>query len=266
MAKRSTQRDKVVESVEQYVTEVLAVRTSQLSRRNNVDLLFRGQAADYPLIPKLGRKKIRGQSFQELESLLFQEFLRTSSAFKDFPSGDEWGPLAMAQHHGLPTRLLDWTQSGLAALWFAVRRPYKAFTPHDKAREETRKEEHPYGVVWILCPELDDYLPNPPKESPFANTGRTRVYRPRMTSPRIVSQAGAFTVHKLLKEGKQFGLLEENPAYSKKLVKFTFDSRRFPQFRKDLNLLGVNASSMFPDLDGLCEHLEGRYIWSDDEL
>jgi hypothetical protein len=35
---------------------------------------------------------------------------------------------------------------------------------------------------------------------------------------------------------------------------------------KMLNLLGVNAAAMFPDLDGLCEHLEGRYIWADDEL
>jgi hypothetical protein len=266
MAKRSTQRDKQVESVEQYVAEVLAVRMSELRRRNNVDLLFRGQAADKPLIPKLGRKEIRGQSFQQLESLLFQEFLRTCSAFRDFASSDEWGPLAMAQHHGLPTRLLDWTQSGLAALWFAVRRPYKQCTSDSKASEGDDKKERPYGVVWILCPELDDYLPNPPVESPFANTGRTRIYRPRMTSPRIVSQAGTFTVHKLLKGGKQFGMLEENPAYSEKLVKFTFDSGRFPQFRKDLNLLGVNASSMFPDLDGLCEHLESRYIWADDEL
>ncbi len=87
-----------------------------------------------------------------------------------------------------------------------------------------------------------------------------------MTSPRIVSQAGTFTVHKILKDGTAFGRLEENRVYCEKLVKFTFESRLFPQFRKDLNLLGVNASSMFPDLDGLCEHLEGRYIWADDEL
>jgi hypothetical protein len=70
----------------------------------------------------------------------------------------------------------------------------------------------------------------------------------------------------MLKEGEGFGRLEENPAYPDKLVKFIFDSRLFPQFRKDLNLSGVNAASMFPDLDGLCEHLEGRYIWADDEL
>jgi FRG domain len=266
MSKRNTHRDKRIESVDEYVREVLALRMSQIRRQNNVDLLFRGQEADYHLIPKLGRKKIRGQSFKNLESLLFQEFRRTSSAFKDFEPDDDWGPLAMAQHHGLPTRLLDWTQSGLAALWFAVRRPFKPFAPERRTGGGAKIDEHPYGVVWILCPELDDYLPNPPTESPFANTGRTRIYRPRMTSPRIVSQAGAFTVHKILKDGRAFGRLEENPAYGDNLVKFTFESGLFPQFRKDLNLLGVNAASLFPDLDGLCEHLEGRYIWADDEL
>jgi hypothetical protein len=58
----------------------------------------------------------------------------------------------------------------------------------------------------------------------------------------------------------------ENSAYRDKLIRFSFSGRLFPDFRKDLDLLGVNASSMFPDLDGLCEHLEGRYVWADDEL
>jgi hypothetical protein len=52
------------------VREVLKV----VRRRNNVDLLFRGQDADYPLIPKLGRKPVLGLSFTELESLLFRSF------------------------------------------------------------------------------------------------------------------------------------------------------------------------------------------------
>lgn len=266
MAKRDTRRDMQIKSVDQYVHEVFSLRMSEARRQNNVDLLFRGQNADYNLIPKLGRKKIRGQSFKELETLIFQEFRRTSSAFKDFEPDDDWGPLAMAQHHGLPTRLLDWTQSGLAALWFSIRKPLISYSQGAKQIGDATVNKQRFGAVWILCPELDDYLPNPPQESPFANSGRTRIYRPRMTSPRIVSQAGAFTVHKILKDGEVFGRLEENPAYSNKLVKFTFDARLFPQFRKDLNLLGVNAAAMFPDLDGLCEHLEGRYIWADDEL
>lgn len=261
---RSTNRDRQIESVSEFVDAVLSLRAIETRRKNNVDLLFRGQSANYPLIPKLGRKAVRGQSFPELETLLFKDFLRTSTAFRVFPEGDDWGPLAMAQHHGLPTRLLDWTQSGLAALWFAVRRPYKPYNPKTKAGVVHPDDGN--GVVWILCPDLDDFLPNPPEGLPFDNEDRTRIYRPRMTSPRIVSQAGVFTVHKILKDGTAFARLEENSSYRDKLIRFSFSGRLFPYFRKDLDLLGVNASSMFPDLDGLCEHLEGRYVWADDEL
>ncbi len=260
---RSTHRDKQVESVSEFVEAVLALRAAEARRMNNNDLLFRGQSADYPLIPKIGRKAVRGQSFLALEGLLFKDFLRTSTAFKVFADGDEWGPLAMAQHHGLPTRLLDWTQSGLAALWFAVRRPYQP------SKERTKKgapKDNKNGVVWILCPELEDFLPNPPEGLPFDNEDRTLIYRPRMTSPRIVSQMGVFTVHKIVKDGTSFARLEQNPAYRDKLVKISIEGRLFPNFRKDLDLLGVNAATMFPDLDGLCEHLENRYVWADDEV
>lgn len=164
----------------------------------------------------------------------------------------------MAQHHGLPTRLLDWTQSALAALWFAVRKPYQAYTPKQDGIEQ---EDEGNGVVWVLCPDLDDYLPNPPEGSPFDNEGRTRIYRPWMTSPRIVSQSGVFTLHKILKDGTAFAPLEANRAYEQKLVKLTFRGKGFSTFRKDLGVLGVNAAAMFPDLDGLCEHLERRYIY-----
>lgn len=263
---RIKNRDRRVDSVAQFVEELYSVQLSQLVRKNNVDLVFRGQPADYPLIPRVGRKKIRGKSFPQLESLLFNEFLRTSSAFRTFEEGDNWGPLAMAQHHGLPTRLLDWTMSGLAALWFAVRKPYKLYKVDDPYERVEEFAKDGYGVVWALCPELEDFLPNPPTDSPFDNHSRTRIYRPRMTSPRIVSQSGVFTVHKILKDGEAFGPLERNPAYRNKLVKFSFSARSFPQIRKDLGLLGVTAASMFPDLDGLCEHLEGRYIWADDEV
>jgi hypothetical protein len=71
---RIKNRDQRVESVAQFAEELYSVQLSQMIRRNNVDLVFRGQAADYPLIPRVGRKKIRGKSFPQLESLLFNEF------------------------------------------------------------------------------------------------------------------------------------------------------------------------------------------------
>jgi hypothetical protein len=278
-SERVTTHDRHVESVAEFVEQVVAIRNHRILRRVqegqavNVDLLFRGQSAEYPLKPKLARKEVRGKNFKELESELFQEFLRTSSAFRSFDKDDEWGPLAMAQHHGLPTRLMDWTQSALAALWFAVRQPYKPIrgtTGTTKIGQRVspskavKGEDTGNGVVWILCPDSEDYLPNPPNESPFENIRRTKIYRPRMTSPRIVSQTGIFTVHKLLESGT-FGNFEHNPAYADKLVKFTFTGRDFPQFRQDLNLLGVNASTMFPDIDGLCLHLEWLYTGCEDE-
>jgi FRG domain len=278
-SKRVTAHDKHVESVGEFIEQVIGIRNRRILRAvqyrqtNDVDLLFRGQSAEYPLKPKLGRKSVRGKTFKELESDMFQEFLRTSSAFRIVDKDDEWGRLAMAQHHGLPTRLLDWTQSALAALWFAVREPYEPIEgttgnakPSQRVnpRKPVQSGDTGNGVVWILCPDLEDYLPNPPTESPFEKSSRTKIYRPRMTSPRIVSQAGIFTVHKILDSGT-FGNFEHNAAYANKLIKFTFTGRSFPMFRQDLHLLGVNASSMFPDIDGLCKHLEWRYTWYKDD-
>jgi hypothetical protein len=265
-SKRVTIHHKQIESVADFVEEVLALRERRSGRGNNFELLFRGQSAEYPLKPKLARRRVRGTTFEKLERLMFQDFLRTSTAFRTFEKGDEWGPLAMAQHHGLPTRLLDWTYSALAALWFAVRKPYEPIVKGAGSSTKAKLKNTGKGVVWILCPDQDDYLPNPPEESPFSNATRTKIYRPRMTSPRIVSQAGVFTVHKLLEGGTSFGEFERNPAYTNKLVKFTFSGLRFPEFREDLHLLGVNASSMFPDIDGLCEYLAWHYTWYDDNL
>lgn len=243
-----------IRSVAQFVERIEQIRKDQSKAGNKADLLFRGQSADYPLLPRLAREKPRGMNLSKMENLLFEEFLRVSSAFREFPESDQWGPLSMAQHHGLPTRLLDWTRSGLAALWFAVRKAH----PMDRTK----------GVVWVLCPLVTDYWPNPPKEGPFSKSARTLVYRPKMTTPRIVAQSGVFTVHRLLNgdKGERFIALEKNAAYKSKLFKIEIPGSLFPKIRSELDMLGTNASSMFPDIDGLCSHLSWRYSKMNDEI
>jgi hypothetical protein len=80
--------------------------------------LFRGQADKSPIIPKIGRSAYDWQPARERE--LLDAFIRAARPFVPVPLRTDWEWLALAQHHGAPTRLADWSTSPLVAAWFAV--------------------------------------------------------------------------------------------------------------------------------------------------
>jgi hypothetical protein len=202
----------------------------------------------------LGRLKLKGE-LVNTERLMMDEFARTSLPFAEFEPKGDWDFIALAQHHGLPTRLLDWTQGAYTALWFAVHLPFKA-------SEKLTTSGH--GVVWVFAPDVEDYLLNVKEASPFDNKSITKIFRPRIMSRRISAQAGMFTVHKII-DKKRFIALEKNNKYKHKLTKFIIPPRNFASLRKDLHMFNINYSSQFPDLDGLSHHLEWRHSWFNDE-
>lgn len=217
------------------------------SHGNNSDFIFRGQQIDKPLLPRLARVVPKGERLH-IERLMFDEFKRIGFALSDLKPETPWDFLAIAQHHRLPTRLLDWTYSALAAMWFSVEKPPKRV--NGKSLN---------AVVWLLKTRVSDFVEESSGESPFKfEKSGTRIYRPRVITPRIAAQGGIFTVHRMLKS-EGFVALESNARFSERLVKFTIPPPGFSDIRKHLHGCGVNNFSLFPDLDGLCRHLEWRY-------
>ncbi len=234
-----------VKRLSAFVEYVEQEKKAEERKGNKADFIFRGQQSDAPLLPRLARK-VPQSRFANIERLMFKEFQRTSHALMDRDLVSDWDFLSVAQHHGLPTRLLDWTYSALAGLWFAVEKP--------PADDDGGLRP---GVVWLLKTRVDDFVDEDGHTSPFSNA-LTRIYRPRVITRRIAAQGGLFTVHMVPKD-KGLLALEKNAHFAGRLVKFVIPGPAFDNIRKHLHGCGVNRFSLFPDLDGLSDHLAWRY-------
>lgn len=222
---------------------------SEEKRRNGTlkDVVFRGQGADLPLTPKLCRLSAKADLLS-VERMILQEFKRSNPLLIQ-PHGalDDWDYLTLGQHFGLPTRLVDWSDNALTALWFAV-----------SAHMADCAQPPDYALVWMLLAGEEDFVLNLEDIHPF-EVPATKLFRPRLIKQRINNQSGLFTitssddiVHKRY--------MNESHCYSEKLIKLKIPSRNIPGLRNDLNTLGVNAFSIFPELEGLCAFLQWKFF------
>ena len=95
------------------------------------ELWFRGEDGEYGstrLRPKLyrppGRQALKSVAdLLDIEDHLFEDFRRCAGQLCDVKPEDDWDWYSLMQHHGVPTRILDWTDGALIGLHFAIRRP-----------------------------------------------------------------------------------------------------------------------------------------------
>jgi hypothetical protein len=104
---------------------------------------------DHDLTPSLYRHKTSKtiEDFMRLEKFLLARFQQRSIPFHARPSGDPWEWLFLMQHYGVPTRLLDWTESPLMALFFAVTLARPSLS--SKGRPVFDRD----ASIWFLDPE-----------------------------------------------------------------------------------------------------------------
>lgn len=191
---------------------------------------FRGQAdSNWSLLPKSGRSEHLLPDNRDIGR--YTDWKNKAIAYVDLPSS-EIECLAIAQHHGLATRLLDWSQNPLVATFFAV-----------------NSEAESDGAIYIL--ECGNSIVKPELNiSLLENIEDVFFYIPRAISPRVLNQGGMFTIH--CPASKEIEMTKSNISDKRKnLMKVIVPMELKTEVLKMLDDYGINESMLFPDLDGL---------------
>jgi len=203
--------------------------------------LFRGQGSDSWKLSTTFDRWYRGSRGEKdaVSDLLLQEFT-SECELEEMPDSlrrDKMAMLGLGQHHGLPTRLLDWSESPFVAAFFAFSGQVRAGLNLEK-----------YVAVWVL---------NTNDCAWTESCGCPIIKVPAIWNPRIKNQFGKFTylknpVDSLEEYVSQFG---EGEVF---LKQYTIPAREFRVAMSELDAMGLSHARIYPGLDGYARAAEAR--------
>lgn len=203
-------------------------------------LVFRGQQNNWELLPSISRKGLPSEILEN-ETKLFSRFKKEGEPCLHIPPNNDWDWLIVAQHHGLPTRLLDWSYDPLVALWFAL----------EKCNEEESNPE-----VWALKPLKEDYIDNLDKSEPFRGT-RTKIFKTNFSIPRVRAQKGCFVLFKHSpKFPKGFVPLERNTQLRKRIERVRIAKYARKIILQEIQDLGFTKEKLYPNIDFVAKKIK----------
>lgn len=209
------------------------------SRGLSSPLIFRGQGEDHPLLPSIFRKDhaCHNGDWIGYEQKIMNIFEREAvQSLANEPTNIiDW--IYLAQHHGVPTRVLDWTTSAVCALYFAV--------------EDLNESED--GVV-LSYKFGEKRLVTYKNYKELKEIKKPVFYIPKHLNQRMSAQSACAVIYPLpVKNKSEFTPLELT---TQTFNKFVIPGKCKQDILFKLDDIGINAHSIYPDLDGLAKEIK----------
>lgn len=225
------------------------------ARLKNDSVIFRGHGSNKfrlrTTLSRVGRHRLEryhAESFpkfrEHAETVLGQKF--------DLNDIEDYSTLlGLAQHHGLPTPLLDWTDSPYIAAFFAFSDAVEFWETRSSATHVRI-----YGLTRDFVDRAKKPIVTIPYYSPYIHP---LSILPR-NNPRLYAQQGQFLITNIA-DVEQFICSAEKRSGIKYLIAADIPIDCAFEALEDLEFMGLTAATMFPGLDGVCRMMKHKMLF-----
>lgn len=259
--------ERKISTLGELVDAVTPVEPDANTGRRRDHGIYRGMSrADRPLLTSLdqlgGVKPPHTKA--DLEEHILRNFIRYSRPRLASQPRNDWELLVQSQHHGLPTRLLDWSYSPLIAAHFAtVDDALSGDRVIWRLDWQAVHKAFDFPTLAFSIEDLARHLAEDGSFTPWSLMSSTKSYDfacmidPPSVDARIETQGAVLTLCSDKRHSFDEFLIKHGLGSA--LVRFIFPSEAVPRLRDQLDLVGIDERLIYPDLDGVAARIRRYY-------